>query len=173
MRGPPAEGVTRVRNPALISLSREHHYALVFCRTVRRVVEQCADDRPLIRQWVENARAFLRLDLRPHFEAEEQVLFPACRTLGLAPRVESLEQDHRALEAAAGDLREDAPATLATFARMLEAHIRREERELFPEIDARLEEPSTGRIREAIEARLGKAETPRDPALLQEPRLRA
>jgi hemerythrin-like domain-containing protein len=74
------------------------------------------------------------LEIRWHFAAEEEALFPeAAKFAELKPLVEQLLGEHVSLRdyfarAERGEL--DA-ATLREFAQLLSAHIRREERELF------------------------------------------
>src|SRR5712691_13441423 len=78
--------------------------------------------------------AFYDTYLVSHFRAEEEALFPALRTRRAL--VASLCDDHRrfaelrdAVAAARGD--DAIHAALTAFADLLEAHVRREERELF------------------------------------------
>ena len=79
-----------------------------------------------------------RQDLLPHFRVEEQVLLPALTAVGateLANRTRAEHRElHRLLDAAAIDDFD----SLTSFATLLEAHVRFEERELFPACEARL-----------------------------------
>ena len=64
------------RHPALASLSRDHHHALVIAQRLRRADEH---DGP------EAARAFLahwEREERLHFRLEEEVLLPAYAAYG-------------------------------------------------------------------------------------------
>lgn len=146
-----------MRHPALIPLSREHHYALVFGRSLKRGDHA---DPAWVRRWISKARRFYDLDLRAHFAAEEEVLFPASRAFNLGPLVDELVAEHRALERLIDEGR------LCELADLLEAHIRKEERQLFDVLDTRLGPEND--LQAAIEARIGKAECPRDPSLIQE-----
>lgn len=157
-----------MRNPALIPLSREHHYALVFCRTIRRGAERFAHEEAWLAQWCENARRFFQLDLQAHFEAEEAVLFPACRRHQLDAIVDELLAEHRLLEQAFAGVQ---AGTLRALADQLEAHIRKEERLLFPAVDEQLTAEETPGVQAEIERRIGLAEKPRHPELLQDPQL--
>jgi hemerythrin-like domain-containing protein len=76
------------------------------------------------------------LELINHFEIEEQVLFPAC---GPMPLVAELLAEHRAIEALIPPLR-SAPtaALLEQFCGLLATHIRREESDLFEQIQRTL-----------------------------------
>jgi hemerythrin-like domain-containing protein len=83
---------------------------------------------------------FFERHLVGHFHAEEEALFPFLRERWGDPDrdalLEELIADHRRLEAlrnqlAAADGETVVIATLVAFADLLEAHVRREERELF------------------------------------------
>jgi hemerythrin-like domain-containing protein len=91
------------------------------------------------------------IELRNHFDLEERLLFPAIREhLGALPIVDDLLADHRRLERLAAGLR--AAADLRAFTALLSAHIRREERELFEDIQARLPRDVLDRLGQAFEA---------------------
>ena len=120
-----------LRDPSLIPLSRQHQNGLALCVLTRRSLE--ADVSP------ENVAKLARrvidryeLELINHFEIEEQVLFPAC---GPMPLIDELLAEHRAIEAFVTQLRA-APsvALLEQFCALLSSHIRREENELFEQI---------------------------------------
>lgn len=111
------------RDPRLHALSRDHHHALVLARRASRGDIDA-----------ETMRASFDAELAPHFAVEERVLLPALReaggaTLALAERTLS---DHEAMRAAV------ARGDVAELARLLEAHVRFEEREVFPACEALL-----------------------------------
>ena len=101
------------RDPRLRALSVDHHHALVIAR---RAPAQDAS-------WL---REVFEAQLAPHFAVEEELLLPALERAGAAALVVRTAEDHAALRAlvAAGDN--------AGFAERLTAHVRFEERELFP-----------------------------------------
>jgi hemerythrin-like domain-containing protein len=124
-----------LRDASLIPLSHQHHNALVLCVMTRRSLAQ--DSTPdnvarLARRVIDG----YELELVNHFEMEEQVLFPACGSL---PLIDELLADHRALEAMIPPLR-TAPTAglLEQFCQLLTTHIRREENELFEQIQRSL-----------------------------------
>ena len=120
-----------LRDPSLVPLSHQHHNGLALCVLTRRSL--AADPSP------ENvarlaARVIDRyeIELVNHFEIEEQVLFPLCAAL---PLVGELIAEHRALEEFVAGLRVAPSAELLErFCALLSAHIRREESELFEQI---------------------------------------
>ena len=91
------------------------------------------------------------LELVNHFEIEEQVLFPAC---GPMPIIAELLADHRLIEALVAQLR-TAPsaALLQEFCGLLSKHIRREENELFEQIQRTLPREALDRAGAEIDRR--------------------
>jgi hemerythrin-like domain-containing protein len=124
-----------LRDPSLIPLSHQHHNGLALCVLVRRSLEADGSAGNIARQ----ARRVIdryELELVNHFEIEEQVLFPVC---GAMPLVAELIADHRALEAFIPPLRTRPSAELLEqFCALLSGHIRREENELFEQIQRAL-----------------------------------
>jgi hemerythrin-like domain-containing protein len=128
-----------LRDPALIPLSQQHHNGLALCLLTERSL---AGDRAeanvakLARRVIDR----YEIELTNHFGIEEKVLFPAIRAqLGELPAIDELIADHRALEMMVEHLRA-APtvAVLEEFCSLLRRHIRREENELFQDIQGRL-----------------------------------
>ena len=120
-----------LRDPSLVPLSHQHHNGLALCVLTRRSLS--VDSSP------ENVAKLARrvidryeLELVNHFEIEEQVLFPAC---GPMPVIGALIVEHRQIEALVALLR-TAPSVLLVeqFCVLLSGHIRREENELFEQI---------------------------------------
>jgi len=73
-------------------------------------------------------------EIKVHFAAEEQILFPVARAFGeLNPLIEDLLADHQWLRAcfARAEARQSSPEELLAFARRLSDHVRKEERQLF------------------------------------------
>lgn len=114
------------RSPALQSLSREHHAALKLAKACERAVDAGQLDETCRR--VVNAFAN---ELEPHFQVEENELLPL-----LAGTQMRALAEHAGLRALAGELRLRCDAeTLQRFGRSLAAHVRFEERELFPALE--------------------------------------
>jgi hemerythrin-like domain-containing protein len=123
------------RDPSLIPLSQQHHNGLALGVMTRRSL--AADGSP--ENMAKLARRVIdryELELINHFEIEEQVLFPAC---GPMPLIAELLAEHRALESLVTQLRA-APsvALLEQFCSLLSSHIRREESELFEQVQRTL-----------------------------------
>ncbi len=113
------------RSPALIALSREHHTALVLAKRAQRGTP--ADPQALMTQLV----AVFDRDMEPHFLTEENDLLPALRDCGQHERVDRTLAEHRSLRNEVDRLRAGDTEAIAAFGKLLEAHVRFEERELF------------------------------------------
>ena len=144
------------RHAALQPLSRDHHVALVAARDLRRATGRdagAARDRFL---------AFWRDHGAHHFRVEEDVLLPAFAAHGNPeePCVVRMLVDHVRIRAAArrlADEPEPAVEALHELGSALERHVRLEEREVFPLIEAALPvdalEPLADAVMQAERAR--------------------
>lgn len=147
-----------LRDPSLIPLSRQHQHALALCVRIRRALQ--AGDTGL-NEWSAEVRDAFAQEIGAHFAAEEALVFPEARRLaGLAPLVEDLLSDHAALRdysqrAEAGTL--DATG-LADFARRLDDHIRKEERQLFEQMQELLPPDRLEKLGTALERFLAERE---------------
>ncbi len=130
------------RHPALVALSHDHHHGLVQASRLRRG----ADSGDVLTA----VRAFLRFfeqETVAHFREEEERLFPLVAELEDArdALVRAL-LEHQRIHALVARLEEQqaagAPqvALVTELGSLLEAHIRYEERELFPLIERLLPE---------------------------------
>lgn len=89
------------------------------------------------------------LELTNHFEIEERILFPAA---GESPLVATLIAQHRELEAMIEGLRrEPSAARLLAFTTLLRNHIRREENELFEDVQRSLSQEVLDRLGREID----------------------
>ena len=118
------------RNRALIPLSHDHHHALVAARRLRRAVEEDA-----AAEAAAFSHFFAAESIR-HFREEEERLFPLVADSEEArPLVVRALLEHQRLHALAGRLASGESAPLRELGELLEAHVRFEERELFPLIE--------------------------------------
>lgn len=147
------------RHAALIGLSHDHHHTLALALRLRQGEVALLTDGwthdPL--QQIQRVQHFFESDLRPHFAAEEEILFPlAERSIpSLAHLLRALIQQHREAESLIAllqsPLRGDVRGLLAKLGSLLEDHVRREERELFPACEAGLTEESLLHLGPAIQ----------------------
>jgi hypothetical protein len=125
------------RSPALVTLSRDHHQALSIAQKLRRATADTASNAraAFVAYWDRHGRG--------HFRLEEEILLPAYASHGDShhPFVARALCDHAAIRARADALLvEEAPdpAVLHELGTYLADHVRLEERELFPLIEAAL-----------------------------------
>lgn len=133
------------RDPNLRKLSDDHHSGLVQARRLRRAA---AGEE----EFLEAARAFLRFweeDTKLHFREEEEVLLAVFARYGGDPGAEPVREmvaDHARIRGLVMKLGAEAeagavdPATLQEIGDRLEAHIRLEERRVFPLVENSLPE---------------------------------
>lgn len=113
------------RHPALQKLSREHHAALVLAKRAQR--PDC-DAAAIVRAFA--------IQLEPHFLAEESGLVAALDAAGQVALTERTLIDHQTLRDLARRLAAGDATSLRPFGELLEAHIRFEERDLFPRAES-------------------------------------
>lgn len=165
------------RHESLIPLSREHHYGLMLCLRIHRDLPLRGDDETWVRAKAAQAAQFFATDLAAHFKAEEEALFPAMRDFtGASELLSELLSEHRELERLAAQLggsevaelvASRLMAALSEFADLLEAHIRKEERELFPLYESQVEAELAAEVGRAVKNVVGDAMQPRTPDLLK------
>ena len=135
------------RHPSLIPLSHDHHDALVVAQglILGRSQAPRSDWPNDQRAQVDRVVAFFAQTLRSHFEVEEAHLFPAvvAHLPGEADLVAQLLDEHDAMRARIRELERDPTTALAvrlpSLGRLLEAHVRREERVLFETMQREME----------------------------------
>lgn len=115
------------RHKALQPLSREHHHGLLLSWKIRTGFSKNIDPKR-IRTY---ADWFYKNHLIPHFEIEENHIFPILEDEN--ELVKRALAEHRRLKRLFEE-REDDTKTLHRIEEELEQHIRFEERVLFPEI---------------------------------------
>jgi hemerythrin-like domain-containing protein len=123
-----------LRDKSLIPLSHQHQRALALCVRIDRAQPIPAAD---LETWQSEIEQHFEQEIKIHFSAEEQVLFPAAREFPeLVPLVEGLIADHTALRESfsRAKARSMSTETLPAFAQHLSSHIRREERQLFEQL---------------------------------------
>ncbi len=115
------------RTEALKSLSRDHHHGLLLCWKIRQGIKQNVEpDR--IKKYLD---WFWISYLKPHFEIEEQYIFPI---LGKENKlVKQALAEHRKLKRLFVN-ESDIQKSISLIEEELEKHIRFEERVLFNEI---------------------------------------
>jgi hemerythrin-like domain-containing protein len=139
------------RHEALEQLSRDHHQALFQAMRLKRAAEDDAGDvlGDFLDYWFSVGNL--------HFRAEEEVLLPAYAAFGDASRDEVVRVlvDHVEIRREAhelGGLKEDpAPERLHALGQRLDAHVRHEERALFPLIEEALPDDELVRVARGVD----------------------
>jgi quercetin dioxygenase-like cupin family protein len=136
------------RHQALIALSHDHHETLVEARHLHRGAE-APDPIAAVTAFL----AFFTASVVPHFREEEELLFPRVADAEEAEKlVVRALLEHQRLHAAVAELRDlvrgregrDLVRLMRDLAGLLEAHVRFEERELFPLIEELVSEQALG-----------------------------
>lgn len=143
-----------LRDRNLIPLSHQHQHALALCVQIDR---SAATDLDALQA---QARTMFNLEIRWHFAAEEEALFPAAAAFPeLQPLVEQLLTEHAALRQyfARAEQRQLDHAGLRAFAQFLSAHIRKEERQLFEACQRLFSADKLAQVGAALDAALHRA----------------
>ncbi len=115
------------RAVALQPLSHQHHNSLMACLLINKGIQKNADPK-IISDFIGN---LYREDLLPHFSKEEQLVFP---TLPTQTRT-LLNREHETLRILAERVNKEKTNTvISTFSKLLEQHVRFEERVIFNEV---------------------------------------
>lgn len=127
---------TMKRNPVLQPLSREHHTALVLAKACERAAQ--SDDKGIIQKTCQRAIQAFFDELEPHFQIEEQTFLPLLHNTGAQPFADQAWAEHQQMRALLDGLRQNNAVALDVFGKCLSAHVRFEERALFPAIESLL-----------------------------------
>ena len=138
------------RHRSLHPLSEHHHHALVQALQIRRAAGAPTGKRAAaLRAAARNLVRFWKKSGRRHFRGEEEVLLPALARrarLEENPAVMLMLAQHAVIRARMDDLepalaaRNSVEAEVQALGQLLHDHIRLEENEIFPAIEAALSE---------------------------------
>jgi hemerythrin-like domain-containing protein len=146
-----------LRDESLIPLSHQHQKALALCVRIDRAQPIADEDLPA---WLAEIEQLFEREIKIHFAAEEDVIFPAARRFaGLIPLVEELLAEHTALRElfCQAEARLMSAKALPAFAQTLSAHIRKEERRLFERMQELMRAEELGILGIQLEAALKEA----------------
>src|SRR5262245_32396849 len=163
---------THRRHESLIPLSREHHHGLLVCLRIHRGLEKHSADSHWLNERAEKVIRFFESDLRSHFTVEEQIVFPAMAEFEQAGAVlKQLIEEHGHIARLVQDLGRaegiELSPLLREFAGLLEAHIRKEERVLFPCYERNIAPQEASRVKTQVMKSIGRAMKPKHPELLE------
>ncbi len=146
------------RHPSLVPLSREHHHGLLLAFRIKHGLPKTRRPHDSPQEQAVDTVRFFQKSLVPHFRAEADILFPAIRVMQpqTSALLDRLIQEHADMQELVHKLGQQSPdgsqltELLASFGTLLERHIRREERDLFPVYEAHVSEAEATRIEQAI-----------------------
>jgi len=147
-----------MRHASLVLLSHDHHHGLALALRCRK--QSLGQIKPIgaegLQMRAQEILEFYRDNLAAHFKAEEEVLFPLMRdqVAGCGDMLDQLVCDHEQLRRAMPQLEAGTGLAKLIFdlGDLLERHIRKEERDLFPLFEAQV----NGGVAEEMGARIKK-----------------
>ena len=146
------------RHASLIPLSHQHQHALALAVIIRRRFGIERGEGLWREEQVEKMQKAWEAELKGHFEVEETLLFPEMeRQLGKLPLVAELLRDHVSVRGLVQLLKRSSEIPLLDgFSALLEAHVHKEERQLFAEFEKKMPPEEARKLGQEIEARLRK-----------------
>jgi hemerythrin-like domain-containing protein len=151
-----------MRHPALVPLSHDHHRGLALALKCRK--QALGQIKPMgakgLRERAKEVQEFYSTQLIGHFRAEEEVLFPLIRSLVLESErmIAQLITEHQQIRSIVAQLdgATGLGKVLFDLSDLLERHIRREERELFPLFETHVEAAKADAVGAEIKKSLGQ-----------------
>lgn len=134
------------RNEHIVILSREHHMGLLFCWKIRQGLKKQADTNR-IEKYV---AYFWDSHLRQHFREEEDHLFEKVNDDFCWKAMQQHREIRALIHQVTGSVPVPSTDMLNQLADCVDAHIRFEERELFPHLEKVLDEQELIRIGAAL-----------------------
>ena len=127
------------RHPALYTLSHDHHHGLILALQLKKGAPQYKGMPASLTAKKDYTLSFYKNELVKHFQNEEKILFPSVlkRTEAVDKLIKDIIYEHRKMESLIKELEktDEFEMLLNEFGILLEKHIRKEERELFIEIE--------------------------------------
>ena len=142
------------RHPALYTLSHDHHQGLILAQQLKKGAPQYKGMPSTLEDKKDYTISFYKTELVKHFQDEEEILFPAAKIKNaeLDKLIAEIISEHRQMESLVTDLdkTDQLEDILDEFGWLLESHIRKEERILFPEIEKQLSDDELKYISDKI-----------------------
>ena len=119
------------RNQHIVPLSKDHHFTLLFCWKIRQGVKmQIAFERQ--KNYI---RYFFKEHMEPHFQNEENFLFKQTNDEQVQKALDDHKEIRNHVKKVLQSPGENRSGLLSMLANMVEAHVRYEERVLFPHLE--------------------------------------
>ncbi len=146
-----------LRDKSLVPLSRQHQHALALCVRIDRALQAGEVD---LEAWQAEIQVIVEQEIAIHFAAEEKEVFPLGEKFpDLRSLIAELRAEHDELRCyftKACDRKFDGE-DLRTFGETLSRHIRKEERQLFEAMQARMSAEAMSKMGEALDRALADA----------------
>lgn len=126
------------RHKAIVPLSHDHHHALILAHALKKNAVKLGLGAKSIEEKVKAAINIFNTELVPHFNHEEVLLFPIAlgKDKELDKMIHDIIDEHDKIRIFVESLQKrNVEDNLDAFGKMLENHIRTEERILFPKIE--------------------------------------
>lgn len=132
------------RNKVLQPLSRDHHQGLILAQILKKGAPEYKGLPTTIKGKKEYTISFYNSELIKHFKKEEEILFPFAsgKNKELDEQINDIINDHQEISVIVEQVKnlKSVEETLDKLGRLLEEHIRKEERKFFPAIEKILTE---------------------------------
>ncbi len=139
------------RHESIIPLSRDHHHALLFCWKLKQGIQKNVQSDRLSAY----VNYFFDQHLQLHFRLEEELLFSKSQDKLCSQAMDEHQQLEKLVSAIA---QHERIQDIATLVLQLEAHIRFEERVLFPHLEQILSSATLQQITKEMPDDTGKSE---------------
>jgi iron-sulfur cluster repair protein YtfE (RIC family) len=132
------------RHPALHPLSHDHHQGLILAQQLKKGASQYKGMPSTLEEKKNYTISFYNNELKNHFKEEEEILFPIAirKSPEIDIMINEIVDEHRTMEKLVNEIEKtiELENVLDEFGWLLEKHIRKEERNLFPAIEKILTE---------------------------------
>ena len=126
------------RHSAIVSLSHDHHHALILAQAIKKNEAKSGLGAKSIEEKVKATINAYNTELIPHFSHEEVLLFPIAlgKDEELDKMIQDIIEEHDKIRSYLESLQiGNVEENLDAFGKLLENHVRTEERILFPKIE--------------------------------------
>jgi iron-sulfur cluster repair protein YtfE (RIC family) len=145
---------TMKRHPALAPFSRDHHESLILAQLIKKGASRYQGMPETIEGKRNFAILFFNEHLAGHFSKEEKILFAASKGIDdeTDRLISELTDEHREIESLVEKLKvnSEVMSNLDQLGYLLESHIRKEERILFPLLQEKMSEEQLARIEKLL-----------------------
>jgi hemerythrin-like domain-containing protein len=118
------------RNEHIVKLSKDHHFTLLFCWKIRNGLKFEVETARMTKY----VQYFWQHHMQPHFRDEENIMFSSVQDATVQKALDEhalISQQIEALNVAANA----TPDELSALSKMVDNHVRYEERVLFPHLE--------------------------------------